>query len=682
MTRFWPVWAAYLGIWLLAAAVPIAGRAEILEAYAAAVMRHTLLSTGLYGGIAMSAVFGCFAAMAVWSFLYSARSAHGVAALPIRREGVYLSALAAGIVPLLAANVLAAAIVLLTGAANGWTDLGAVAQWLALVSLLNVCFYGFATLCGQLTGNVLVLPAVYAVLNFTAVVVQFLLSEIFGRFVYGYGGGLMGTGYLSPVVALVRVMGVERLYGVSPLDESRIPVGAELYGWGLAAIYAGFGLVCMALGLLLFRKRRIETAGDVVAVRALKPVFRWCMALGCGLCFACLLDALLGGGGATFTRLLIYMLIGAAIGWFAGEMLIRKSFRVFTARRWAGLGLCWLVIVIGMLGMKTDLFGYERYVPAAADVKSVTLRGGGAEGAVLAEPENVEAALALHREIIEDRAAQRELEKQGAEARSCTILYELRDGRTVERDYTVRFTDTPDLSRGITEDLQDLLNRPEAVANRKQTAFAYTAENVVYGEVQATMTVRECAAAEGYEDPALFVLLHMEYMDYEKVMGMSPDLRAELALERMRGWSGDRTADLETLYDSLWYSYTLSLTAEDAWELYSECVVPDLADGTLGKVWILDDGAYMRNAMEAEIRIEARERADRVPQANVPYATVRGDGEYVYDGFWTVPTVDSARVNAWLEARGVALHTAGETYMGEPRTEALYEYEYGYNGKY
>ena len=49
------------------------------------------------------------------------------------------------------------------------------------------------------------------------------------------------------------------------------------------AVYAAFGLVLAALALLLFRRRAMERAGDAVAFDVLKPLFRFCMALGCAI---------------------------------------------------------------------------------------------------------------------------------------------------------------------------------------------------------------------------------------------------------------------------------------------------------------------------------------------------------------------------------------------------------------
>ena len=80
--------------------------------------------------------------------------------------------------------------------------------------------------------------------------------------------------------------------------------------------------------------------------------------------------------------------------------------------------------------------------------------------------------------------------------------------------------------------------------------------------------------------------------------------------------------------------------------MYSTCVVPDFEDGTLGKVWIVNDEDYIRSVYDASLYIAAERKT--------------ADGLVEYDFIRTTPTVDSWRTNAWLEDHGIALHLLGE----------------------
>ena len=91
-------------------------------------------------------------------------------------------------------------------------------------------------------------------------------------------------------------------------------------------------------------------------------------------------------------------------------------------------------------------------------------------------------------------------------------------------------------------------------------------------------------------------------------------------------------------------SYTL--TAEEFWELYDTCIVPDLRDGNIGGTKIIQDEDFY--------------------QALEPiYITATGvhtnsNGEYVYNYYTVRPLTTSARTNAWLRSHGVTVQTLGE----------------------
>ena len=79
--------------------------------------------------------------------MYSERSAGFFAALPVRREALFVSLCAAGLLPLLGANLLAFAAALAVEALFGATGIAALGQWLGAVTLMTLCYFGIAVLC-------------------------------------------------------------------------------------------------------------------------------------------------------------------------------------------------------------------------------------------------------------------------------------------------------------------------------------------------------------------------------------------------------------------------------------------------------------------------------------------------------------------------------------------------------
>ena len=63
---------------------------------------------------------------------------------------------------------------------------------------------------------------------------------------------------------------------LSHYDEAHTEmVTASLEGFWLIALYGLVGVLLLAAAWALYRVRRSESAGDIVAFRALRPVFRF-----------------------------------------------------------------------------------------------------------------------------------------------------------------------------------------------------------------------------------------------------------------------------------------------------------------------------------------------------------------------------------------------------------------------
>jgi len=588
--RFWPLWAAYLAIWTVLMPVAIASQAsqrwmapafEINQGY---VFQAATVMAGILG-----AIFAVLTAMAVFSFLYSSRSVGAMASLPVRRSGLFWSAYLAGLACLLACHVLTFLLSLAAEAACGLLNPAGLLTWLGGSCMVLVFFYGFATLCAMLTGHILILPAVYFLLNLVVWVVEEMVRYLLGKILYGMVSTACVLTPLSPVVQLLS------LTPESVRDGEGVLTGYAFGHWGLLAAYCAAGIGMTLLALALLRRRRMETAGDVVAVAPLKPVFKYCLAGGCALVLASILESILpayAGGSAlsAFLLMLLFLLLGGFVGYFAAEMLMKKTFRVFRAS-WQGYVVFAAAVLVLAFACERDLFGFERRVPEAAAVERVSLYGvvGYSE---LCEPENVARTLEIHRRVVEKkdlyerRAA--EYDYENYETVRLSLSEWGADGRPLERRYTLYFTEA-ELSdpAGDYSALMALCNSREAILSRKQLSVPVEEKNIY-------------AAGVSF-------------------------------------WDGERDQYLE-------------LTAEEAYALYWDCILPDLEEQTLGRVWLVADQDYRDHACQAEIGIELHAAA----------VNVNGREEVGYTYFHTTPTSWSRRTNAWLAEHGVPLHTVGE----------------------
>ncbi|MBR5381135.1 MAG: hypothetical protein IK136_00790, partial [Oscillospiraceae bacterium] len=358
LTRFWPLWAAYLVVLLLAMPVALQSSLDAARDHAGEVYSFlTSLNMLPDMHLVITAIMSCLTAMALYSYLYTARSASFAASLPIKRGRTFLTHFFAGLCWLVLVNVIAFGLYAAVAAAHGVGHVDAVFGVLAMNVLFILFFYGFASFCAVLTGNIIVLPIVYGVLNFTAVVTEWVASTLLRFFVFGmpdsFGNKLT---FLSPSIELAGMCGLhfeklgstEQLYPWNYLAEE-LPQGFRIVfdGFLTAGIYALVGVVLVVLAVLIYRRRHMETAGDVVAVKIAKPIFRWCLTFGCALVIGWLLFQIVcvrePSGVACAAAVAACMIVGAFIGYFAAEMLMQKSFRVFRGR-WGGFLIAVLVV--------------------------------------------------------------------------------------------------------------------------------------------------------------------------------------------------------------------------------------------------------------------------------------------------------------------------------------------------
>ena len=112
------------------------------------------------------------------------------------------------------------------------------------------------------TGNAAVLPALYVIALYGFVGIEVGVRYITEFLLFGVRGG---TGWELAILS--------PLYYFFNNYE-----GSYSYAIPLTAIYAAAGVILAGLAVIFFRRRRMEAAGEVVAVPVLRPIFRWGLA--------------------------------------------------------------------------------------------------------------------------------------------------------------------------------------------------------------------------------------------------------------------------------------------------------------------------------------------------------------------------------------------------------------------
>ena len=460
LTRFWPLWAVYLAAWLVA--LPAS---QFLQLFGESAgyrqpeeLAHNALESlaecGAGFGLVMAAVFGCLFAMALFSYLCSARSVGMMHSFPIRREALfvtsYLSGAAVFVFTGLAAYLLAAAVQGAAGVLDGALLLKSLTCMLGQM----LFFYSFAVFCTMFTGQLLAIPAFYIILNGLAAGFNALIEEICGTFYYGYyrGGTPDWIAWLTPVWKLQDV-GCDTQYSDSGIWES-----CTMQGLPIVAAYSAAAVVLAVLALLVYRRRPSETAGDTVTVRWMRPVFCY----GVGLCMALSIgqwlywfvwDQFHSEAEASMPAMLACTALMGLVGFFAAEMLLKKSFRVFRSC-WKGAAALLAALAVLAVCVRLDVTGVERRVPEASEIQAVTLIGYGQTDyhiTVQDNPAMLKKILDIHQCLVDSKDQQLALEKAAWESEtgddSCgyvTLSYRLNDGSKIRREYQLYgVTQTP-----------------------------------------------------------------------------------------------------------------------------------------------------------------------------------------------------------------------------------------------
>lgn len=487
LKRYWPLWLGYLIVIMMVVPGGILPRLDnsyirteqdlfwhVLD------MNRTVLRMG-QSCVSLSAVSGIVAAMVMYSFMYTTRGCTMMCALPVRRESLFVTTYLTGLVPMLLIDVLAVAVTAVPALSSGYVDAINLWRLLAMLMLSNVAFYSFAVFCAVLTGNIVVLPAVYFILNVAVSLAESTVREVLDIVVYGYNNirnvltgfspVVAATSWFNPVGETARV--IEN--GESYMQETGVYTIDHFW---MLIVYCLVGLALAALALYIYRRRDMECAGDVVAVPILKPIFKYCMCFGVAFCFAVIVynNVFYRSSGLTEALIVLaLLLVGAFIGYFVAEMLMQKTLRVFRGK-WAGYIVSAAILCAFLFAAEFDMTGYEKRLPDAAQVEIADI--GYYENAQLEKDESIESLIAYHSQLLDEKKAN----ETAKSADMITIDYTLNDGKRISRRYPIAKDEAQlaDETSAI-NCLFPVVNMQEAIDKRAATHVPVTADNVYDG---------------------------------------------------------------------------------------------------------------------------------------------------------------------------------------------------------
>ena len=517
LTRFAPVWGLYLLCLLMGITTLYVDDGR--EFWFASRMGELIKAMSL-----VNLGYGLLVSMLLFGDLYNSRMCNGLHALPLRRETWFWTNVVSGLVfsllPTAGMALLSLPLLMGTCVENAWQI---ALLWFAGTNLEFVCFFGIAVFCAFCVGTRFAMAMGYAALNGGAFLVYWLIDTLYTPMLYGVVTPSRLAETLVPLANMLDHSFVEldSYFSVRELAQSlNQPMTAAFRivpeTWRNLLAWAAVGAALMVLGLLLYRKRNLECAGDTVALPILKPVFLVGVSIAAAA-FAYTAMQIFFGSSEGSALAYGFLACGLAVGWFAAWMLMTRSTRVFQPKKWLGLLALAAVLAISLVLTYFDIFGIETRVRNPEEVESASISlYYYDEPLELTEREDIENLLKLQRlaldnrpastgtfpvvdgEVLDDKQIQESFDSgKSLEGYPCrkaaqvSLTFRLKNGNTVQRCYRI-WTDREEGAIA-----NQYLSRWEAVLDQSDYSKALDLDNLWeitvygYGAVPETLCTRE-----------------------------------------------------------------------------------------------------------------------------------------------------------------------------------------------
>lgn len=495
ITRFWPWWSLEAVILLILCPVSIglgwAGLARssrmgvvMTRQYIYAtkigsiVTRCNILSSPL-----LYVFLGVAAALLVFRYLYISRDAYMIHSLPVSRTCLFFSHALAGLVILMAPVVLA--FLVLTGmmAAVEPALAGSVLICMLQAVFQMLFFYGLACLVVMLSGNSGLVCLIYAVINFLFTGVSSMLAMISNMVTFGGGFfsfdmyGVLPDSiqdaaiWLTPVAQLLDQVGMthpENIEGNDVVKELVLSAGALK----IPACYLVVGVVFIAAAIWLYKKRPIESVGDMLAFSWCRPVFRIVFSLTGGMLLGLILTAIAQSGFAenVTTHYHLYLVLGTlsvAVCYLISDMFLHKSFFIWKSTSYLQMGVLMAVMLITVCSLHS--YSYKPGRLKADKVETVKLElcmtnDGSQEEFLLTDPKEIAQFIKVQKAIYQNQKAIERYADRDYNT-NVSIQYTLKDTTVISRSFRITGDASPELD-DIEAAILAICNKKEGMQNR------------------------------------------------------------------------------------------------------------------------------------------------------------------------------------------------------------------------
>lgn len=425
--RFWAIPALSFLLYFLSGVFPILITYDNINRTATYISMSLSNMQPFY--MAAHLMMPVMAAVIIFRYLQTTSSVTMIHSLPFSRLRLYVSNLLSGLVLVLLPMLVNGLILLIIAkpAYDQWAyqqgnmaelvnhfTRSAVLDWMWQSFLIILVVYAISIFAGLVTANSIMHMATALGFNFLVPALYAVFVYYFDFYLFGYNASGEWTRFALGISPFLEVFNQGR-------PDGPFPFGYQIY-------YLVNALVLFVLSGYLYTRRRLERATESLAFQFMIPVICYLVSFF-GMTLLGVWFTELNGDGIFFTY--AGYGAGAVIFFLIGRMIVTKTPRIFNLATLKTFGLYCLIAVLFLTALQLDLSGFEKRIPAASRIDEVVMENslliGGdrfSSGPYMAEyayqrygnyyhsssfrlksPENIQAALQLHRELLDQRDA-------------------------------------------------------------------------------------------------------------------------------------------------------------------------------------------------------------------------------------------------------------------------------------
>lgn len=406
-------------------------------------------------------------------YLFNRRDNYMMHAFPVGRKSLFFTGLLSSLVISIAPVLLVTIVMTIAAAVSGATGLGCIWYWALIVIVATVLFMAVALFSLMTTGQIVTAIVFYFIFNFLQILMEIAFRMTASLLMFGMSQAMNGINFKiwTPALFIGEKIKIISNIETDEMGSRVIGFAHEFTGAKFLAIYAVVAVIIILVSYMMYTCKKLETVQDFIAVPFIKPIFSvgmsFFISMVAGAFVAGMIEAVkpLSYNTRYFIAILSAIIIGIII-YFATQMLIEKTLRVFSSKTLVHACIYSLAAIVVLLGMRFDVVKVENKVPDAKDIVWAGISDH--YEMVFTNADEIDQVRKLHQNFLEDKKELRDVSViyPDTDSTSYSIRYKLKNGDIIIRTYTVVDTEAPEVSPeyvAATQPILDFINEPSRI---------------------------------------------------------------------------------------------------------------------------------------------------------------------------------------------------------------------------